>query len=352
MRHLGLAVGMSLAATAAQADLTACNRTDAAQKLAIAYSDGHQWISEGWWGLKPGECKLVLPGPLAQRHYYYTLSDDPGFVGEGHAFCVTSQPFTLPGADGDCAAMGGEERPFAHVDTGTTAENFTFELTGARAPLAKGEIEAPTRAMPERGGAAAPAGGDAATVTFAPGTHGDPFTVSALMQGCAEGEGCTFYAEGWRWTVAPDGASNPAALAAMADLPVNAPVIVTGDMASMGDITVEAVVSKVEPGEPDAYANLRDAMQGDWVSADDAKAGLRIEGSEQTELYDGEVMGVSVVTFADACPEGEPIGPVFVTQMMGGDPADHSCYAVVEVTPDRMELSYVGRGNTLVYVRP
>ena len=350
MRGLGLAVGYVLMATAAQADLTACNRTGTEQKLAIAYSDGQHWVSEGWWGLKPGECKLVLPGPLAQRHYYYTLSDDPGFAGEGYAFCVTSEPFTLPGADGDCAAMGGEQRPFAHVDTGTTAESFTFDLTGPRAPVAKGEIEAPMIGVPDH--VEDVVGEGAAVAAFPPGTHGEPFTVPGLMQGCDETAGCTFYAEGWRWTAAPGGASNLDALAAMAELPVNAPVIVTGDMVSMGDITVEAAVSKVEPGEPDAYAGLRDAMQGDWVSTDDALAGLRVEGSEQTELYDGEVMGVSVMTFADACPEGEPIGPVIVTQMMGGDPAESFCYAVVEVTPGRMDLSYVGRGNTLVYVRP
>lgn len=353
MRLVGLSAGLVLVATAAQADLTACNRTDAVQKLAIAYSDGSQWVSEGWWGLQPGECKLVLPGPLAQRHYYYTLSDDPGFAGEGYAFCVTSEPFTLPGADGDCAALGGEQRPFAHVDTGTTAENFTFEVTGPRAPVVKGEVEAPMIGVPDH---AADMGGDeAAIAAFEPGTHGEPFTVLGLMQGCsAEGEvpGCTFYAEGWRWIAAADGVSNAAALAAMADLPVNAPVIVTGDMVSMGDITVDAAVSKIEPGEPDPWAGLRDAVQGDWVSAEDPKAALRVDGSEQTDIYDGEVLSVSVMTFADACPEGEPIGPVFFTQVMGGDPEDLFCYAVVEITPDRMELSYIGRGNTLVYRRP
>lgn len=349
MRHLALAAGLAMAATAAQADLTACNRTAEAQKLAIAYSDGSQWVSEGWWGLQPGDCKLVLPGPLAQRHYYYTLSD-PAFAGEGYAFCVTSDAFTLPGADGDCAALGGEERPFAHLDTGTTAESFTLDLTGPRAPVVKGEAEAPMTGVPDRSG---DMGGEGAG--FAPGTHGEPFTVAALMQGCSdagEAAGCTFYAEGWRWIAAAAGPSNPAALEAMARLPVNAPVIVTGDMLSMGDITVDAAVSRIEPGEPDAWSRLRDAAQGDWVSAEDPKAALRVDGSEQTDLYDGEVISVSVMTFADACPEGEAIGPVVVTQVMGGSPEDVTCLAVVALTPDRMELSLVGRGNTLAYVRP
>lgn len=355
MWYPGLAAGLMLIATAAQADLTACNRTEAAQSLAIAYSDGAQWITEGWWGIDPGDCRTVLSGPLTQRHYYYTLSDTSNFAGEGYTFCITSQAFTLPGADGDCAALGGEQRPFAHVDTGLTAEDFTFDVTGPRPPVIKGEIEAPMIGVPDHAEDAPGLGDAAMTPAFAPGTHGEPFTVAALLQGCsAEGDttSCAFYAEGWLWIASDDGISNADALADLSGLWVNAPVIVTGDMVSMGDITVEAALSKVEPGEPDQWAGLREAAQGDWISADDPRAALRIEGSEQTDLYDGEVMSVSVMTFADACPGGDPIGPVFFTRMMGADPEDLFCYAVVDIAPDRMELSYVGRGNTLVWLRP
>ena len=195
----------------------------------------------------------------------------------------------------------------------------------------------------------------AQTDSFAQGALGEPFTVQALMQGCGpteSGDSCTFYAEGVRWIVTRGGQNNAAALDAMAAMPVNAPLIVVGDVMSMGDITVEAAVSHIEPGAPDAYADIRAAMQGDWVSQEDTQARLRVVGSEQTDLYGSEEMAVSVVTFADACPGGEPIGPVLFTQQMGGDPADLPCYAVVQITPDRMELSYVGRGNTLVYLRP
>ena len=192
-------------------------------------------------------------------------------------------------------------------------------------------------------------------LAFDPGTYGEPFEVTGLMQGCGASEelnGCSFYAEGARWMVARGAGTDDAVLDAMAALPVNAPVVVTGDMISMGDITVEAAVSTVTPGTPDAYAALRDAMQGDWVSQDDASSALKITGSEQQEIYAGEALSLSVVTFAEACPEGEPMGTVFYTHEMGADPADFYCYAVVDLTPERMELSYFGRGNTLVYIRP
>ena len=193
----------------------------------------------------------------------------------------------------------------------------------------------------------------AGVASFAPGTHGEPFAVQGLMQGCNEPEldGCMFYADGVRWAVSRGSVSNAAAIDAMAALPVNAPVFVTGDMISFGDITVDAAVAMVQPGTPDGYAALREAMQGDWVSADDPMSKLSLRGSEETAIYDAETLAVSVVTFSDACPGGEPIGTVIFKQEMGGDPMDLPCFAVVQITADRMELSYVGRGNTLIYLR-
>lgn len=204
--------------------------------------------------------------------------------------------------------------------------------------------------LPWTGAAAAQ---EAAVASFEPGSHGEAFAVQGLMQGCAEAEmsGCMFYAEGVRWAVTRGAGGNDAAIDAMAALPVNAPVFVIGDMISMGDITVDALISKLEPGPPDAYAVQREAMQGDWVSADDPLAKLSVVGSEETAIHDGESLTVSVVTFADTCPGGEPMGTVIFKQEMGGDPMDLPCFAVLDITQERMELAYVGRGNTLVFLR-
>ena len=194
----------------------------------------------------------------------------------------------------------------------------------------------------------------AGAASFAPGTYGEPFTVQALVQGCEaseEGDFCFFYAEGARWLAARGQNSNPAALDLLSGMAVNTPVIVTGDMISFGDITAESAVSKIEPGQPDQYAGVRDAMQGKWIDTTDPRQVLTVTGSEEITEYDGEYLGTAVLTFADACPDGASIGPVVVKQMMGGDPADLPCFAIIEVAPDRMELSYVGRGNTLVFGR-
>jgi len=343
MKLVALTVAAVLAAGAAQAELKICNTLDARQTVAVAYMEAGAWVSQGWWQIKPGACANVVKGDLKQRHFYYSLSDGGTFAGAGYSFCATAKTFKLSGADGDCAALGAEVRPFSHIDTGATATGYRFDLSGEGTVLA------------EAGGDAAAVDSAAAIASFAPGTHGEPFTVEALLQNCDDtemGPSCTFYAEGARWIASFGDKSNDAALEYMKTLPVNAPMIVSGDQISMGDITVEAAVSKAEPGQRDAYADQRDAMQGDWVDESDAKSTLSVVGSEETASYDGQQTAVSVLGFADACPGGDSIGPVVWKQEMGGDPMDTPCFVLVAVSPTRMELSYVGRGNTLVYVRP
>lgn len=337
MKNCMIAAMAALVTTAAKADLTFCNDGPSERQVAIAYSDSGVWTSEGWWTIPASDCKVVVAGDLTRQHYYFNAPLNGISRGE-HSFCVQSKAFTLKGADGDCAALNAESRKFGHIDTGETAKDFMFTLADEVAP----EAEAPPPADP------------AASASFAPGTHGEPFTVNGLMQNCEtrdEGAFCYFYAEGARWAVAQDGPSNPAALAQMATLSVNTPLVITGDMASMGDITAEAAVSAITPGTPDEWASLREAVQGTWVSTEDAQSQLYIFGSEQFSVYAGETLDTSVMTFANACPGGDPIGPVFFTQTMGGDPMDTPCYAVLEATADRLELSYVGRGNTLSYTR-
>jgi len=88
-----------------------------------------------------------------------------------------------------------------------------------------------------------------------------------------------------------------------------------------------------------------------WVSADDPQSRIEIFGSEQTDIYGAEVPGVSVLSLGDFCDDAQG-GVLLRVQQMGGDPADIQCFAVLDITGSRMELSHIGRGNTLVYLRP
>ena len=189
---------------------------------------------------------------------------------------------------------------------------------------------------------------------FPPGTYGEPFTVEALVDGCsaeAEGAGCTLIAEGVRWVAWADGATPPGVMAELAALPVNAPVIVTGDMVSMGDITVEAVLAGLAPGQ-DAHATERALMQGAW-QGDDPGFVLTVRGSTWSETYAGDVMGDHLLTLAEGCGlEGvETEGLAIRLQLLGGDPSEQTCFAVTALTAQRMELLHLPRGNPVTFTR-
>lgn len=197
-------------------------------------------------------------------------------------------------------------------------------------------------------------GQDAGTASFNPGTYGEPITAQVIVQNCSapdDGNYCLFYGDGGRWAAARGQNSNEIALEVVAQAPVNTPFLITGDIVSFGDITAEVAISKIEPGTPDLWAPTRDAMQGVWTSTEDPQSTLSIWGSEQVSAYGGETVDVSTMTFSQSCLDETPLERGFFTQTMGGDPLDSFCYEVLNVTPDRLDLSYVGRGNTLSFTR-
>ena len=59
-----------LAAAPASADFRLCNMSENRVSVAIAYTDGANWVSEGWWNLKAGACDNLVRGPLAAEFYY------------------------------------------------------------------------------------------------------------------------------------------------------------------------------------------------------------------------------------------------------------------------------------------
>ena len=101
------------------------------------------------------------------------------------------------------------------------------------------------------------------------------------------------------------------------------------------------------------------AMQGEWRSEDDPRAGLSVvmdpeRGPAAAFTYDGENDGYMGMRFVEACEgfapnEGRGGSEVLLVTFGSGEAA--SCYALVSLTPDRLIMSYVGRGNTLRYRR-
>lgn len=140
-RKFGLAVlgaattaSVLLAAQPARADFRMCNLTASRVSVALAYTDGQGWVSEGWWNLKPQDCDTLVRGALAAQFYYVYAMDERGGEWKGKAFmCTSDREFKIEGRQ-DCFVRGYERTGFFEVDTGKDAKNWTVQLTDPTNP--------------------------------------------------------------------------------------------------------------------------------------------------------------------------------------------------------------------------
>lgn len=115
--------------TPARADFRLCNNSSSRVSVALAYTDGETWISEGWWNLKPSACEILVRGPLAAEYYYVYAMDEHGGEWKGKAFmCTRDREFRIIGRE-DCFVRGFDRTGFFEVDTGKEARNWTVQLT-------------------------------------------------------------------------------------------------------------------------------------------------------------------------------------------------------------------------------
>ena len=384
MRLFAMATAALLFAGAAHAELKVCNNSGVKRSLAIGYTDNGTWTSEGWWNIEAGACATPIKGPIKQRYIYWRATTaGQEFAHEDFMFCVTDVPFTIAG-DKDCETRGYQKAGFRVVDTGAEGADFTLDIppleaaAAPEAPAAEPDAapaDAPEQPKlsdapaplhppitPEPAPEAAPV---RATVLSGPvpaegevfvrGQQGEPFTQSALMQECGltdEGHLCTLYAEGWRYALY-EGQTSSEIIDALKGLAPNTPVDIMGDLVYYGDITAEVILSRIAPGPADPKAELRAALQGNWVSTDDPTYTALIIGSEIMQYSAGELTSVSVMNIGTTCGDGVELeGDIFLLQEMGGDPMDGICWSLETVTPDSLTVFYLPRGNILSFRRP
>ena len=114
-----------------RADFRLCNNSGSRVSVALAYTDGETWISEGWWNLKESGCETLVRGPLAEEFYYIYAMDEHGGEWKGKAFmCTRDREFRIIGRE-DCFVRGFDRSGFFEVDTGKEAKNWTVQLTDA-----------------------------------------------------------------------------------------------------------------------------------------------------------------------------------------------------------------------------
>ncbi len=78
----------AIAAAPVRADFRLCNMSENRVSVAIAYTDGSHWVSEGWWNLKAGACDNLVRGSLASEYYYVTRWTSVALNGRVKPSCV------------------------------------------------------------------------------------------------------------------------------------------------------------------------------------------------------------------------------------------------------------------------
>jgi uncharacterized membrane protein len=127
---LALAAGLALPG-AARADFRLCNNATGRVSVAIAYTNGKNWVSEGWWNLKSKACEVLLRGNLAAQYYYIYAMDERGGEWKGKSYmCTRDREFHIEGRD-NCLVRGFDRSGFFEIDTGKDAKNWTVQLTDA-----------------------------------------------------------------------------------------------------------------------------------------------------------------------------------------------------------------------------
>lgn len=189
-----------------------------------------------------------------------------------------------------------------------------------------------------------------AAQAFEPGTFGEAMEETGYFVACATGEGgsaCEVHASGAIFMAYSEGPSEPEAMNALAGLAQGSPVKITGDMISMGDVTVDFALNTAAAYPEDPLAPFVAGLQGDWTGP---MGPVSITGLEWVEP---ESEGPSYIgSLGTACADGAPReGTHLSLRYMGGDPFFSICLKLITQTEDRIEFQNAETGEALVLSR-
>lgn len=183
----------------------------------------------------------------------------------------------------------------------------------------------------------------------------EPFSDTGYLQSCVtDGElpGCMVVGYGVRYIAATAGTTNPAVMAQLQALAPNSRVEIAGDIISMGDVTAEVVLKSVTAAPDTVQDELMAGLQGDWQLA--AGEGIQINGSEWTEIVEGQPQAMYMMAVGQPCSDNMQLGgPSIALITMGGDPMEGMvCYAVDSIDERSMTLTSKPDGAVTLLKRP
>ena len=93
-------------------------------------------------------------------------------------------------------------------------------------------------------------------------------------------------------------------------------------------------------------------LGGLWISDEDSKSSINIASNIWLEMYDKEKTDTFKFAIGDSCLANSDsktnANGKYITVF---DPEGNRCFYIVKFTNSKLELSYVGRGNTLRYTK-
>lgn len=187
-------------------------------------------------------------------------------------------------------------------------------------------------------------------LAFDPGTHGEPMVEEGFFVGCSTGEeggsACEIHARGAIFIASSEGPSEPDAMNALAGLAQGTPVKFTGDMISMGDVTIDFALNTAEVNPADPLAPLVQALQGTWMQ--EGAGEVTITGLEWAETEGNAYL----ISFGTTCSDGVERGGTHLSlYQMGGDPFFSICLEFQVQDVNRFEFQDVDTGAKLVLTR-
>jgi len=113
-----------------------------------------------------------------------------------------------------------------------------------------------------------------------------------------------------------------------------------------GNTSTEVVKEEVKKENPAKLENnYKTLLQGRWRDTTDAKSEIAFRDNLRFDYYEGKELDKGEFTMAKTCEGHEP--SKMDEYMIEGD----MCWFVLDINAENLSLSYVGRGNSLFYVR-
>ncbi|HEY5123902.1 MAG TPA: hypothetical protein VIK14_09225, partial [Ignavibacteria bacterium] len=93
-------------------------------------------------------------------------------------------------------------------------------------------------------------------------------------------------------------------------------------------------------------------LEGLWISDEDSKSSIQVKSNLWLEMYEKEKTDTFKFALGDSClanseAKTNPNGK-YITVF---DPDGNRCFFIVNSENSKLELSFVGRGNTLRYTK-